>query len=505
MHVVPGRSAWWEAPLVAVVATCLYLALGSGEFYKTDGVDIVWLLDEHLQGRPTKPWPHPWHVGYLPALAWFQGLTTSLGLEPDFLALGAWFSALGAGLGVGFCHAAFCRLAELPQARLATAFLALCPTVLLFATVVEFHGPLLAPLGACVWWTARQVGRPSWGGMVLLGGSCHLAFLCHGQALFLPLWLSAFYLARRGERCARRDLQLAATAGAVHVALWLALPRLLPAHYGHWADLAAGFAAEASTGRPQSLAFLPEIVWQEWLRPLAPMSWLALGALFVPGLRREAVAFVLGLAPFLYVSVRQLVDEPEFGAYLLPLLPGAALLVARLPLPRIVLWFLLAATVANGLTLEPWRRSEPVDDLAVEVERAEPGGAPFVLIGSHRELAVAYETFGVPAQRRDPLRDDRFLWVRAQASARAETFTPEQALGVEHFLKALQARGRAVLITRTALASLDDPRAAMLAEKATLELPPNEAMAGPRFAAHLRTKFELRATASPLLLRIVPR
>ncbi|MFM1872879.1 MAG: hypothetical protein RL398_2301 [Planctomycetota bacterium] len=499
------RSAWWQGPLVAVAAAAVFLAIGAGRFYKTDGTDIVRLLDDHLQGVPGAVWPHPWHVGYLPALAGFLDVVQALGLRCDFVALGEWFSALGAAIGLGFCHAAFVRLAPAGRAWAATLLTAAAPTVLLFASVVEFHGPVLAPLGACLWWTARQIERPSMLGMVVLAGLCHVAFLIHGQAMFAPLWLLALFLVRRDALQNPRELRFVAVLGLLHVGLWFALPRLLPSHYGFWGDLSRGLAAEGSIGRPQSLDYLPSIVWQEWLRPLLPLSLAPLAAFCVRGLRQQAVAFWLGAAPFLYVSVRQLVFEPEFGAYLLPMIPGAALLAASLPLPRKALLLLVLLGIANRVTLSPFEALEPVDDLAVAVERVAGDRVPFVLIGSHRELTVVYETLGILPRRRDPLTGERFLWVRAQASAPADKFTIEQAVGVEQFLKVLAARGRAVLITKTALASLDDPRAAMLAEKASLDVPSNEQMAGPRYAAHLRAKFELRGTASELLLELVPR
>ena len=500
-----SRSVLWQAPLVAVAAVSLYLVCGRAEFYKTDGTDIVRLLDDHLQGSPGSVWPHPWHVGFLPVLERFRELLVALGLVPTFLQLGTWFSAVGAGVGVGFCHAAFRRLASREDAWWATLFLGLCPTVTLFATVVEFHGPLLAPVGACVWWTARQIDRPSWFGMVVLGVLCHAAFLMDGQAMFLPLWLLLFFLARRGARPSRQDLGFAAVAGAVHAAQWFVMPRLLPEHYGFWADLGRGFAAESSIGRPQSLDYLPAILWQEWLRPLAPLSWLALGALASGRSRRDAVVLLVGFLPFLYISVRQLVFEPEFGAYLLPMLPAAALLGASLPLGRWGRFAVLVATIGNGLSLHPFGEVDAVDALPDAVAAATGDLQPFLLVGSHRELTVVYERMHILARRRDPLREERFLWVRAQATLPVEKFTAEQALGVEHFLQLLIAQGRAVLITKTAIASLEDPRGAMLAEKATLEVPPNEAMAGPRFAAHLRARFELVPGPDPMLYRLVPK
>lgn len=497
----------WQPALVAVAvsvaAAVLYLLLAGDQFYKTDGTDIARLLDDRLQQVPNSQWPHPWHVGYLPALLAFRDLLEALGLRPNFVQLGAWFSALAAAIGIGFCHAAFLRLLGSPRAWWATLLLALSPTVTLFATVVEYHGPLLAPLGACLWWTARQIERASAFGMLVLALLHHLAFVMYGQALFFPLWTLALLLWRNRHRPSLRTAWLVAFSGACHLALWWLLPRLLSEHYGFWADLTRGFAAESSIGRPQSLDYLPEILWQEWFRPLLPLSLAPLVALCLRNRRREALLFWLGLAPFLLVSVRQLVWEPEFGAYLLPLLPGAAMLAAQLPCSRKWLVVLLLLTVANRATLHPFRQPAAVDQLAAEVHRVANGKVPFVLLGSHRELTVAYETFADRAEPRGPM-ERTFLWVRPQASAPRAQFRPEEALGIEQFLKLLLSQGRVVLITKTALASLDDPKGAMLAEKGSLRVEENEAMAGPLYAEYLRRVFRVVPTDSDQLFSLNP-
>ena len=504
----PPRGPALEPIAWFVVCALVYLALGQGTFYKTDGPDIARLLDAHLQTNA--PLQHPWHVGFLPALEAFRRLCVALGLQPGYVQLGAWFSALGAALGVAFALAGMRRLVGATVARWASLLLACNPGYVLFATVVEYHGPLQAMLGLSFWWTAVQVARPSWWGMVVLAGLCHAAFLVHGQALFHPLWLLAFWFARRRPLGAhRRDFVWAAATGLVHAGLWWGLPRLLPGTYGMWADLGRGLATEASIGRPQSLDYTPTILWQEWLWPLLPVSVLVWCTPLRRALRMEFAAFVVGFAPFLYVSVRQLVFEPEYGAYLLPMVLPASLLVAQFVPASARRWLalslplgLLPMLLDQRVHLAAQRRFDA--EWSAAIATAAGGARPFVLVGSHRELAAAYATLPAPATLRPPLTDEVLLWVRENASMPRAQATPEHFAGVDAYLRALHASGRAVLLTATALDSLDDPRAAMLAEKATLQVAPNETMAGPLFAAHLRERFDL-VSAAPGVFRLVPK
>lgn len=489
----------WEPLVWFALCLALYVGLGHVAFYKTDGPDIVRLLDAHL--KTGAPLQHPWHVGFLPALDWFRRGLAAVGLTPTYVQLGDWWSALGAALGVACTRAGARRLGlEATTGRLAAVALALCPATLLFATVVEFHGPLLGMVGLCFWWTAVQVRRTTWWGMIVLGVLCHGAFLLDGQGLFLPAWLLSFFLARcAANGLQRRDLRLGALAGAVHVLLFVLLPRLLPDSYGFWSNLAQGLHEEGAIGRPQSLDYAPTIFWQEWLWPLLPISVLVFAAPLRRALRLEFAAFVVGLLPFLYVSVRQLVFEPEFGAYMLPMAVPAALLVAQLATGArwkiVVPCLLLGLLPWAGAAREHLKAQAAFDtQFANAVAQAAGGKKPFVLVGSARELAAAYAR----------LHPDELLWVRENATMARDKATPGHFAGIEAYLRALHAGGRAVLLTENALASLDDPRAAMLAEKSTLAVAPNDTFAGPLFAQYLREHFTFEPTA-PGVLGLAPK
>ena len=68
-------------------AMALYGVMGAEVFYKTDGPDLLRLLQTGER--------HPWHVGYLPALSMFAGAAEWLGLQWTPIALGNAFSAVG--------------------------------------------------------------------------------------------------------------------------------------------------------------------------------------------------------------------------------------------------------------------------------------------------------------------------------------------------------------------------------------------------------------------------
>ncbi|MEY4673768.1 MAG: hypothetical protein RL148_1552 [Planctomycetota bacterium] len=492
-------SAPWvaETLLLGLSALVLYALLGQQTFYKTDGPDLVRMLHEgNLR--------HPWHVGYLPLLDAFRATLRAVGLEFSLVRLGALFSAGGAALAVAAFHAGTRALgASRPTALAATALLALNPGVVLFATVVEFHGPALGAVGLAWWWACRTSATPSLPAALVLGVLTHGAFLMHSSNLFLPALLLPWLVAMRwGEGTLRRDLGLVVVAGAVHTALFVAMPKVFPGAYGDYADLGAAFAREASTGRPQTIDWLPVILLQEWLWPLLPLSVSWLVAWRFADLRPAALALCAGLAPYLYLCVRQLVHEPERGAYMLPLLLPAAALSAR-SLPRAVV---IALAVGSGVAacwgwgVEQAAGRRVYHDAVLEFREAAAGGAYFAVVGRHDEMATCYAVID-PAD---------FAWIRPQASMPREQCTEQVLAATRNGLLALHASGRALLLTAGARASLQDPAAVMRSEKATADIPPTDRMAGPLFLADLEQHFEfvagsVRADGTVGVWRLVPR
>ncbi len=470
--------------LLGLLGFLLCAALGQRVFYKTDGVDLLWLLHE---GRRS----HPWHVGYLPVLGWLRDLLAGTGL--GLLRLGTLFSALGVGLAVWALHDAQRLLgAGRDEARAAALLLLLSPGVLLFGTVVEFHGPALGLAALAFAWTARQAGRPRAWGMVVLGGLTHAAFLMHGSLLFLPALLLPWFLARRWPAAAaaarRRALLLALLAAVVHGLLFVLLPRLWPAFYGDYADLGAALRREGSTGRPQGLEWTPVILWQEWIAALLPLSLAFLPAWWRRPLRPEILALLAGLLPFLYVCVRQLVYAPEHGAYLLPLLPLAARLTAAV-WSGFRLWLLLGLSAVLAL-LQLWQHDRthwPAYAAWRDGVAAAGAGAPYVLIDTHQELRFAFATLPHGRSPADPA--CRFVYVRSLATLPRAQWTPEHALGVLAFLEAQRAAGRVLVISAETVAALADPAAAARAELPTAQIQPSAELSGPLFLGALRERF----------------
>jgi hypothetical protein len=480
-----SRTGPLEPWLWFLLAFGAYLACGASVFYKTDGPDILWLLHEGL--------PHPWHVGYLPLLQAWRWVIHLVGVEPSLMRLGTSFSALGAAVGVAAFAAGLRRLGlDAPRARAAVLLLAAAPTALLFATVVEFHAPLLGAVGVAFWWTTVMIARPSWWGMAVLGALTHVAFLMHFSGICLPAWLLSFFVARRWADTAGRvrTLLLGAVAGAVHVALWYALPRLFVAFYGVHSDLAAAFAKEASIGRPQSLDWTPVIFAQEWLWPVLPVSLTCWLALLRRGLRLEVAAFVLGFLPFLYLCVRQLVFEPENGAYLLPMVPAAALLTVQALPPRagalLALLTVLGAPFVRCFEQMGWDLRSDYGRL-VDGFGAAAHGQPFLaLLGTHGEMAIGYARL-TPWAGAAPGRD--FLYVRQMATMPRALYSEAMREGNIDGLRKVIAGGGAVLMTEATRYFMQDPESVMRAEKLLADIPKNETMTGPVLLQDLERAF----------------
>jgi hypothetical protein len=480
-----SRTGPLEPWLWLLLAFGVYAACGASVFYKTDGPDILWLLHERV--------PHPWHVGYLPLLGAWRWVIHLVGIEPSLMRLGTSFSALGAAIGVAGFAAGLRRLGlDAPRARAAVLLLAAAPTALLFATVVEFHAPLLGAVGVAFWWTTVMIARPSWWGMAVLGALTHVAFLMHFSGICLPAWLLSFFVARRwADAAARvRTLLLGALAGVAHVALWVALPRLFPGFYGYHADLAAAFAKEASIGRPQSLDWTPVIFAQEWLWPVLPLSLFCWLAALRRGLRLEFAAFALGFLPFLYLCVRQLVDEPENGAYLLPLVPAAALLTVQALPPRagglLALVAVLGAPFVVRCEQTGWDDPAQYGSLVAACDTAAAGRPFAVLFATHREMAIGYARLspwdgGAPGRA--------FLYVQQTALMPRALYSEAMRQGSIAELREVIARGGAVLITGATRSFLRDPETGIRAESKTFGGPKNGEVAGPLLLDDLEGAF----------------
>jgi hypothetical protein len=330
----------------------------------------------------------------------------------------------------------------------------------------------------------------------------------HGSAILLPALLLPWFLAlrRRHGPWTGRDWALAVVAGLMHSALFFMLPKFPPlqSFYGDYADFAAAARREGSTGRPQSIDYTPEILWQEWLFPLLPLSVSFLPAFLRKTLRLEAAALMVGFAPFLYLCVRQLVNEPEHGAYLLPLLPVAARLTA-LVWEKVWLAVMVLGSAAGGLyQLLHHEATEQADQNRwyQEVVIAASGAAPYALIDTHRELCWAFCTLPAGHDPTDPR--CQFLYARPIAMSPRTELVPAAIDQALKYLLDQHQRGRALVITAATIRALDDPRDQALREKATLQVESAAEFGGPLYLAAMRDRFTFVPTG-PTCFRLEPK
>ena len=276
---VSRRRVWGEAGVVFVGFLLVYLTLGQSVFYKGDG---PWIVKRLIDG--STDYPH--HKLYMPMLVAFGDLVAPLGMTP--YRTGVVFSAVGSALGVCLAHVAFRWLVP-GRAWLATLLLGLCPAVLLFATVVEFHGVLLGFAGIAFLLAAHLAIKPGWIVAVALGIATSVAAGVHSSGLVLPGVLLPWFLARRWHIGTRQhDLLLCGIAGALHLggAFLLAKPDQ------------ATHVLETGFSHPQGIEHLPGILHVEWLTAFFPLSIVVFAAAFRRGLRLQLLAFVIGMAPY---------------------------------------------------------------------------------------------------------------------------------------------------------------------------------------------------------------
>lgn len=486
MTALARKLSRFEPAIWFLLTFGLYVGYGAETFYKTDGPDLLWLFDVHRQ--------HPWHVGYLPAFTVWHQILHLLHLDGSMFRVFTSFSALGMATGVAMFVAGLRRLCVDGVRRASAALLlAACPAAMLFGCVVELHAPLMAVVGLAFFWTTVQIKQPTVLGMICLSVLTHCAFLMHSSGLLLPAWLLPFFLARR-RPIQTRDVVLSVLAGSVHVVLFFVLPRVFPGFYGVHADLASALAKESSINRPQSIDYAGVIFLQEWLWPLLPVSATCFFAVFRRSLRAEFFAFLIGLCPFLYLCVRQLVFEKENGAYLLPMmLPAVLLTVASLPqrVTAVLAFISVLLALSAPISLRPFQpgladageHRRFVQHLEVAAQNR-----PFlVLVGTHREMSIGYERLLPWAGPGQPL-GRNFLSIRETAAMPRTTFVATGFdKGIVAELQKLTGQGAALLMPQRTRNYLLDPAPFMRAEKATSEIPPD--MAGPALLQALEAAF----------------
>ncbi len=460
------RPTWVDAAWICALGLLVYGLFGADTFYKADGQHLVLRLihrDTH----------YPHHKLYMPALIAFGDVVAPLGLSPYRVAV--WFSAVGVALGIALTRIGFGLLGE-PRGRatLATLLVAGCPAIVLFACVVEFHGPFFALAALALVGFAALCARPTAVRAVLLGVLTSVAAGMHASGLVLPGLLLPWFVVRQRANPAQaqagrssvaplpKTLWLAALAAAVHVGL----TRVLAAPDRATEFIATGFS------HPQGIAFLPGVIVDEWLAPFLPLSVLVFAAAFRRSTRGELAALLIGLAPYLYACLRLVVGDKEWGAYLLPAAIPAALLVVRsLPRGAVLAAFLVSALLA-GRELVRLDRSPEYLRYAQGVVQATGGKPALLLLGDPAEVGPCL----VHVPKAELFLLDEVTKLPANAIAQSLPLFDAR-------VKAQHEARRIVCLTDAGLRFLesDDPRLA----------------AGKVLLAHIRKSYALREIKAP--------
>lgn len=424
---------------IGAVALIVYALFAQGTVYKFDAEPIVLAV-------VYKQMISPRHVALVPLLGlvhpWVAGPTW--GVYQTALAL----SALGVAVGVFFVHRGFTRMTSPGNAALAACAFALCPPIFFFATVVEYHGPFVAPLGLAFYAFALLLERRSILAAIGVGLACGLAFLMHSSGILLPGLFGVWYL----SRCAhteqpRRLAAVLAGLGASFAAMMLAVPGIAHVLGGRfeWSGFFGG-AADAPGG-VSTLAIVPKTIWQEWLVPFLPVSVTWLLAFRRRELRREAIALVVCLVPYLAMSHLLLRGDPEFGAYLLPLaLPAVWLTLAATPRWSFVVIVLAGATL--GVVAIRNHDKPEIGRAYADASRQITGGKPAaLLVGSVDETFACF--VALPECQPYP------LYHAAHPDPVERGYLPS----IREFVARQHEQGRQVFLTAVGRLFLDSPEA----------------------------------------------
>jgi hypothetical protein len=199
-----------------------------------------------------------------------------------------------------------------------------------------------------------------------------------------------------------------------------------------------------------SVARVPYLLWAEWLEANAPLSFAALLLFWPRRVRGLWLALVLGLLAFLALCVAKLVGLDERGAYMLPLVAPAALLVAGVMTRRVIVPLLLLGALLGVRQVRAHDRLGPVYEQRIATIRELDRERPVQWwIGDQDDLAAVIQ--GMPQwipQQRVALLLDAVLYAEAQLENLPELL-PAVAASVE-------AQGRQLVVSAQALAWLDE-------------------------------------------------
>jgi len=366
--------------LMAAVSLALYVWLGQSAL----NADAVSLLLRFLDNND--------NVGYLKALRLLRHVSQPFGLTLYETAL--LFSQVGASAGIALLYVAG-RITELsrPAACLAALGVALCPSVVFFATQVEMPAPFLPFAGAGWVAVALMARRPTYARAVAVAVTAGVAVTAHASGAFLALPLVLFFLAQTWRRpveavpARSRLIIMAAVTLALDLLIACAIA-IAARSFGFSADpgAALGFVVAAGVTSIQTPLRLIAVVWHEWLVPFFPVSLLWLCA--IRAYRPHVCALGVSLAGYCVASFLVLIRAVEHGAYLQPLAWPACWLTVR-TLPR--RWAVVTVALLALLSTATLARDDHARDLRIYangVKTLSGGAAASLLVGDIEEVAA---------------------------------------------------------------------------------------------------------------------
>jgi hypothetical protein len=270
----------------------------------------------------------------------------------------------------------------------------------------------------------------------------------------------------------------------VQAGVLAAAPALLGLDSGDRQADAAGLVGRSLahlTAEPDWLARLPQHaaveLYREWIWPMLPLSVAVAAAAGRRALRAEAAWFGAALLPYTALAVVVLGifrETSEHGAYLLPLVWPAALLV-QAAWPRRA-WLPLLALSAALAWLQVAQHDNPGPGRAYAAGLRELSGShrPFLLVGDYADLDALHVH----------LPRVRFAFVTEYVGIIPPEQTPALLHKVDELLAQRLADGDCVYLTEGAERFLADPQVGALRP------------AAPALLAHLRSRYQLERCAA---------
>ena len=438
---------------IAVLVLCGYLLLAQRTFYREDGYQLI----HHMWGKGQLY--HDIHPLYLPILDLAVRLLSWTGQGAH--GIGTWLSALSVSAALFFLGL-MARQAIVGRRRqlLFLGFVAACPAVSFFATVVEFHGLFFFFVGLGFFVAEKLIqagsGRAALAWAATLGLVTSLGTAAHATGQLLVPLFGAWVIARRDSWGRLAALFLFA---CVHGLLYFGGLSLTV----HALGLGGQSQAAGSIGHLErwlrqglltAVSRFPGQLWWEIAFPYLPLSLLPL-VLWWPRNRRMCptalqILAILGMfTPYLLLVVLTLADEHtgaaiwERGAYLLPLAPAAAWVLARWSLPIRTLALLLLGGAVISVAQIRLHDQRPGLDFTTELETVTHGAPIFVFVSP---VESPWMYLHLPGARQ----------VLVQELLTTDpAMRPTQMAWADHQLPLWFAEGRRLFLTRDAQALME--------------------------------------------------